>query len=397
MSIPTKTTILLILVFATFSHAAKISMIEIKDDDNNNNIMQKPKWRSEKEVKDIFDWWLKKHGKTYNTNGLELEKERRFEIFKDNLKFIDEHNSGNHSYRVGLNKFADLSNDEYRSIYLGTRTDAKRRFVKYQTGAISNRYAVRNGEDRMLPESVDWRNRGAVTPIKDQGSCGSCWAFSTVAAVEGINKIVTGELISLSEQELVDCDKSYNLGCNGGLMDYAFEFIISNGGMDTEDDYPYRGVDLKCDPARKNSKVVSIDGYEDVPANDEKALKMAVAHQPVSVAIEAGGRGLQLYSSGIFSGMCGTALDHGVVVVGYGREDGKDYWLVRNSWGTSWGENGYFKMERNVAYTSTGKCGIAMQPSYPTKTAQNNTKSNRAQARQEQLISRNKTLFVIAK
>lgn len=122
-----------------------------------------------------------------------------------------------------------------------------------------------------------------------------------MAAVEGINKIVTGELISLSEQELVDCDKSYNLGCNGGLMDYyAFEFIISNGGMDTEDDYPYRGVDLKCDPARKNSKVVSIDGYEDVPANDEKALKMAVAHQPVSVAIEAAGRGLQLYSSGIF-------------------------------------------------------------------------------------------------
>ncbi|KAK1383240.1 Cysteine proteinase [Heracleum sosnowskyi] len=390
MSIPTKTTILLLLVFASLSHAAQISIIEYKKDDYNNKIMQMPKWRSDEEVKDIFEWWLKKHGKSYISNGLEIEKETRFEIFKDNLMFIDEHNSGNHSYRVGLNKFADLSNDEYRSIYLGTKTDAKRRFVKSQTGAISNRYAVRNGEDRMLPESVDWRKRGAVTSIKDQGSCGSCWAFSTVATVEGINKIVTGELISLSEQELVDCDKSYNLGCNGGLMDYAFEFIISNGGMDTEDDYPYRGTDLKCDPARKNSKVVSIDGYEDVPANDEKALKMAVAHQPVSVAIEAGGRGLQLYSSGIFSGMCGSALDHGVVVVGYGREDGKDYWLVRNSWGTNWGESGYFKMERNVAYTPTGKCGIAMQPSYPTKNAQNMTKSNKAQPR-PQLRSRTKT------
>lgn len=176
MSIPTKTIIFLLLVFATLSHAAKISLIEIKKDDNNNKIMQKPKWRSE-EVKDMFEWWLKKHGKTYNTNGLEIEKEMRFEIFKDNLKFIDEHNSGNHSYRVGLNKFADLSNDEYRSIYLGTKTDAKRRFVKSQTGAVSSRYAVRNGEDGMLPESVDWRKRGAVTPIKDQGSCGKFQTF----------------------------------------------------------------------------------------------------------------------------------------------------------------------------------------------------------------------------
>lgn len=173
MSIPIKTTILLLLVFATLSHAAKISIIKYKQYDNNNKIMQIPKWRSDEEVKDIFEWWLKNHGKTYNSNGLEIEKERRFEIFKENLKFIDEHNSGNHSYRVGLNKFADLSNDEYRSVYLGTRTDAKRRFVKSQNGAFSNRYAVKNGEDGMLPESVDWRKRGAVTPIKDQGSCGN--------------------------------------------------------------------------------------------------------------------------------------------------------------------------------------------------------------------------------
>ncbi|KAL8098040.1 cysteine proteinase COT44-like [Apium graveolens] len=387
MSAATISTILLLLVFASLTYAADVSIIKYKTNKNDTGIIQNPKWRTDEEVMEIFNWWSKKHCKTYNSNGLEIEKAKRFEIFKENLKFIDEHNLGNRSYRVGLNQFADLSNEEYRSMYLGTRTDAKRRFVKSQNGVFSNRYDVRNGDDGMLPESVDWRQRGAVTPVKNQGSCGSCWAFSTVAAVEGINKIVTGELIPLSEQELVDCDKTYNLGCNGGLMDYAFEFIISNGGMDSEANYPYRGVDSKCDPARMKSKVVTIDGYEDLPPNNEKALKKAVAHQPVSVAIEASSRVLQLYSSGIFTGTCGTALDHGVVVVGYGKEDGMDYWIVRNSWGKNWGENGYFKVERNVANTMEGKCGIAMQPSYPIKTSKNQTTTKTAQSRPGQLIS----------
>ncbi|BFG35908.1 hypothetical protein CerSpe_221820 [Prunus speciosa] len=316
--------------------------------------------RSEAEVKEIYQEWLVKHQKTYNGIG---EEERRFEIFKDNLRFIDEHNAQDRPYKVGLNAFADLTNQEYRAKFLGTRSDPKRRVMKAKN--LSQRYAFRAGE--ALPSSVDWRVKGAVNPIKNQGNCGSCWAFSTVAAVEGINQIVTGELISLSEQELVDCDWSYNAGCNGGLMDYAFEFIIQNGGLDTEKDYPYRAYDQQCDVALENNKVVSIDGYEDVPAYNENALKKAVAHQPVSVAIEAGGMALQLYQSGVFTGECGTALDHGVVAVGYGTENGTDYWLVRNSWGTNWGESGYFKMERNVATTYTGKCGIAMEASYPTK------------------------------
>ncbi|GMI68808.1 esponsive to dehydration 21B [Hibiscus trionum] len=324
-------------------------------------------WRSDDEVMGMYKSWLIEHGKAYNGIG---EEDKRFGIFKDNLRFIDEHNSNSNStstYKLGLNKFADLTNQEYRAKFLGTRTDPVRRVMKSKNP--SRRYAYRAGEN--LPDSVDWREHGAVSPVKDQGSCGSCWAFSTIAAVEAINKIVTGELISLSEQELVDCDRSYDSGCDGGLMDYAFQFIINNGGIDTEKDYPYLGFDNRCDPAKKNAKVVSIDGYEDVIPNDENALKKAVSHQPVSIAIEASGRVFQLYESGVFNGECGSALDHGVVVVGYGTdENGQDYWIVRNSWGGKWGENGYIRMERNVD-ANTGKCGIAMEASYPVKNGAN--------------------------
>lgn len=308
----------------------------------------------------IYQEWLVKHGKAYNVLG---EEKRRFEIFKDNLWFIDEHNSEERSYRVGLNRFADLTNEEYRAMYLGARSGNRTRLSK-----PSNRYAPRVGES--LPDSIDWREKGAVVGVKDQGSCGSCWAFSAIAAVEGVNKIVTGDLISLSEQELVDCDTSYNEGCNGGLMDYAFEFIINNGGIDTEEDYLYAGRDGRCDTYRRNAKVVSIDDYEDVPINDEKGLQKAVANQPVSVAIEASGRAFQFYESGIFTGRCGTALDHGVAAVGYGSENAQAYWIVKNSWGESWGESGYIRMERNIP-AATGKCGIAMEASYPIKKSQN--------------------------
>nr|TKS13667.1 hypothetical protein D5086_0000051610 [Populus alba] len=217
-------------------------------------------------------------------------------------------------------------------MFLGMRSDPKRTLMKSKN--LSERYAYKAG-DKLL-ESMDWRGKEDVNPIKDQGSCDSCWPFSTVAAVEGINQIVKGELISLSEQELVGCDRFYNAGCNGGLMDYAFQFIINNGGLDTEKDNPYLGNDDTCDRDKMKTKSVSIDGFEDVLPLDNKALQKVVAHQPVSVAIEASGTALQFYQSGVFTGDCGTALDHGVVVVGYGTEKGLDYWLVRNSWGTKW-------------------------------------------------------------
>ncbi|KAJ1273409.1 hypothetical protein BS78_06G278000 [Paspalum vaginatum] len=312
----------------------------------------------------MYDLWLARHGRVHGALGGDYD--RRFRAFWDNLRFVDAHNSraGARGYRLGTNRFADLTNDEFRATYLGARAGSGRK------ATIGERY-LHDGVEA-LPEFVDWRQKGAVAPVKNQGQCGSCWAFSAVGAVEGINKIATGELVTLSEQELVDCSKNgQNNGCNGGMMDDAFAFIVRNGGIDTDKDYPYTARDGKCDLAKKSRRVVSIDGFEDVPRNDEKSLQKAVAHQPVTVAIEASRLEFQLYESGVFTGRCGTSLDHGVVAVGYGTTaDGEDYWLVRNSWGAEWGEAGYIRTARNVS-ARAGKCGIAMEASYPVKNGPN--------------------------
>jgi hypothetical protein len=208
---------------------------------------------------------------------------------------------------------------------------------------------------------MDWVAEGAVTPVKNQGQCGSCWAFSTTGSVEGAYFVAIGKLVSLSEEDLVQCDHGGDQGCQGGLMDNAFKWIEQNG-LCSEGDYPYSSGGGTAGTCKTScSPVVTVTGFTDVPPKDEKALLLAVAKQPVSVAIEADKSAFQLYNSGVLdSTSCGTQLDHGVLIVGYGTDGGKDYWKVKNSWGATWGESGYLRMVRDK-----NMCGIAQQPSYP--------------------------------
>ncbi|XP_074581065.1 zingipain-2-like [Curcuma longa] len=321
--------------------------------------------RNDEEVRMLYLEWRAKYHPTEKDQDLD---EYRLEVFTENLRFVDDHNAaadrGEHTYRLGMNLFADLTNEEYRARFLMDLSGLRERDFSRKT---SSRCLLREGDD--LPDSIDWRKKGAVVAIKNQGPCGSCWAFSTIAAVEGINQIVTGNLISLSEQQLVDCNID-NYNCSGGWMSVALHYIVNNGGINSEENYPYTGKNDTCNTTKENAHVVSIDSYQNVPSNDEKSLQKAVANQPVSVTVDAGGDDFKYYQSGIFTGSCNISTSHAVTIVGYGTENGTDYWIVKNSWGEDWGESGYIRMERNIA-DSAGKCGIATHASYPVKKGPN--------------------------
>mmetsp|Transcript_23884 Transcript_23884/g.70355 ORF Transcript_23884/g.70355 Transcript_23884/m.70355 type:complete len:479 (+) Transcript_23884:78-1514(+) len=304
-----------------------------------------------------FERYKQEFGKTYAD-----EETERIALghFVSNDRIIEAHNARDSTYTLGHNHYSDMSWEQFRERHMSYEMPERPR---------QERVRVRLGasQDPPLPDSVDWVAQGCVTPVKDQGACGSCWAFSATGAIEGAYCVASeGTLISLSEQELVSCDGS-EYGCGGGLMDNAFKFVEDNG-ICTEEDDPYAsgtGHAPRCTPEQRRCQPsVIITGLKDVPAKDEEALKAAVAQQPVSVAIEADRSAFQLYNGGVFTSVsCGTQLDHGVLAVGYGTDEasGLDYWKVKNSWGPRWGESGYIRIQRGEDL-----CGIAMQASYPT-------------------------------
>nr|GLL30379.1 ervatamin-B-like [Ipomoea trifida] len=306
--------------------------------------------------------WMIRYERSYKDNA---EKVKRFQIFKENVEFIESFNkAGTLSFKLGINQFTDLTNEEFRATMLNEGKPPP--FPKPPKPASIQNESLAQLQNQYL----DWREMGAVTDIKNQGStCGSCWAFSVVATIEGINKIRTGQLISLSEQQLIDCDVK-NYGCDGGNVDEAFRYIIGNGGgVAAESNYTYDGVQHSCDTKRIGNPPATITGYQQAYP-DEIALQSAVTDQPVSVAITIDAQLFRQYAGGVFTGYngggdCGSEGSHAVTIIGYGTSDeGKDYWLVKNSWGTDWGENGYARMARGIS--GAGVCGINLAAYYPT-------------------------------
>jgi C1A family cysteine protease len=288
------------------------------------------------------------YGKNYANK---FEHNKRQAAFQENVEKIKKHNSEGHSFTLGLNEWADLTSDQFFKFM----SQPYNRTRPHRVKKLNN----------TAPDSVDWRSQGAVTPVKNQGQCGSCWAFSTIGSTEGASAIANNKnLISLSEQQLVDCDTTRDHGCGGGLMDYGFQYIETNGGVTTEDNYPYKARDGTCNTAKAANHAATVTGFHDVTSESAEQMKAAVALGPVSIAIEADKTVFQLYSGGVFdSSGCGTQLDHGVLTVGYGTDSGKDYWIVKNSWGSSWGEEGYIRLASQA--DGPGMCGMYKQPSYP--------------------------------
>jgi cathepsin L len=353
---------LLILLSAVCALAApntlqwqRLSAALHSDDKNTNDIL------SFEPMTPFDEMWAAfkiEHGREYGA----AEEPARKKIFVENVKKIEMHNylhsKGLKSFTLGINQFADMDNAEFAKLMNGYHGHVKRN-IRNATTYLSPNIEI------TLPDSVDWRTKGYVTPVKDQGHCGSCWAFSSTGALEGQHFRKTGTLVSLSEQNLVDCSEKFgNHGCEGGLMDNAFKYIKANGGIDTEVSYPYEAKDDTC-RYNPDTSGATDSGFVDVPEGDESKLQEALATVgPVSVAIDASHSSFQLYKSGVYDEPdCSPEnLDHGVLAVGYGTQDGHDYWLVKNSWGsTKWGEKGYIKMSRN----KSNQCGIASAASYP--------------------------------
>lgn len=312
-----------------------------------NNTQANKSFYPPKHIRDAFTTYKSRFNKAYATPQEEMH---RLINFWKSYERVSAKNSANKGYTSAVNMFSDMSKEEFKAKYLGYRPKTQR------SGEVE--FSLLNG---VPSNDVDWRTKtGVVTPVKDQGQCGSCWAFSTTGAVEGSAAVLSGKAgLSFSEQQLVDCSSSYgNEGCNGGLMESAFQYIQANG-ITTEDEYPYKARDQTC---KTKVGVYKVKGYKNVPEKSSAALANAVDQQPIAIAIEADE--IMEYDSGVFDDTsCGRALDHGVLLVGYTA----DAWIVKNSWSKSWGEDGYIRFSRKaVPDKQGGICGLLMDASYPT-------------------------------
>jgi len=307
------------------------------------------------EITLAFDAFKAKYGKSYKSPE---EERAKFDVFSRNYEYVEVVNAKKESFTLAVNEFADQSPEEFQSDRLGLMMPPAAELMAGLPFLGTDEYS-----GAALPDAVDWVAKGAVTKPKNQGHCGSCWAFSTTGALEGRWQIATNQSVSLSEQQLVDCSTQNN-GCSGGSMGSAFDFLESQA-VCTEESYKYAGVAAACHKTSCTTGIPKggVVGYKYVTTDDTNALKEAVAAGPVSVAIEADQKSFQLYSGGVLTQVCGSKLDHGVLAVGYGTEDGLDYWKVKNSWGEGWGEQGYIRLERGMA--GHGECGIKSQAVYP--------------------------------
>jgi C1A family cysteine protease len=308
---------------------------------------------TDEQMKRFYNW-MQDFKVEYN-NGKEFVK--RFHIYLENDKYINSVNSQNLSYSLEHNQFSHYTNEEFSELNNLNEYSTLKQLPSVKTDLLHTK--------RVLGEvgDFDWTTKGAVTDVKDQKQCGSCWAFSTTGSLEGIYYLKNGHLESFSEQMLVDCDTN-DYGCGGGLMNNAFQWIQDNGGIEKESDYPYTATGGVC--KEKTGEIVEGTApttWVNVESSND-ALLSAIQQQPVSVAIEADQTTFQFYSSGVLTGKCGTNLDHGVLAVGYGTLDGVDYYKIKNSWGKSWGMDGYVLLERKDV--RGGQCGILLSASYPT-------------------------------